>query len=584
MQGLSHFVIITSSAKTARRPNWCSKTAPSIFLSIVVLGTEVTLASSIDSERSVSRGMPQHCCVPLCSSNSSKNVDGDRVGFHSFPSDPDLLKRWIINIRRDVSEHFSLNAHTKVCSLHFEEDDFHPGHERRDPSKKATTQLRRKLKPTAVPTVFAWSRPKRKPPTERSISSACPAKRPRPCQTSQPVHEISPPLEEIEVDGESSGRSVSQSDADAHDGEGSSVHERTHAHCECVDELKLQVELLEAEKAQLQATCDGLRKENDNLRTAPWQARKFSIERVKDDDKLVSFYTGFSSYLMFLACFNFLKRSAEVMRGWKGSATCPDDVDQHGQKPGRKSKLSLEEQFFLVMVRLRLGLFEVDLADRFGVHPSTVSRIIITWLNLMYVKFQQLPAWLSRRKINRLMPPCFKKWYPTTRVIIDCTEFFINTPSSLARQSATWSSYKEHNTVKCLIGIAPHGHVTFVSPVFEGSISDRAITEQSNLLELLERGDSVMADKGFDIQDILITRGVKLNIPPFKQGERQMLPEEIASTKKIAAIRIHVERKMQRIKSFRILSREIDNSMFDCVEQLVFVCAMLTNFQSPLVS
>ena len=110
----------------------------------MVLGTEVTLASSIDSERSVSRGMPQHCCVPLCSSNSSKNVDGDRVGFHSFPSDPDLLKRWNINIRRDVSEHFSLNAHTKVCSLHFEEDDFHPGHERRDPSKKATTQLRRK--------------------------------------------------------------------------------------------------------------------------------------------------------------------------------------------------------------------------------------------------------------------------------------------------------------------------------------------------------------------------------------------------------------------------------------------------------
>ena len=90
---------------------------------------------------------------------------------------------------------------------------------------------------------------------------------------------------------------------------------RTHTVSECVDELKLQVELLEAEKAQLQATCDGLRKENDNLRTAPWQARKFSIERVKDDYKLVSFYTGFSSYLMFLACFNFLKRSAEVMRG-----------------------------------------------------------------------------------------------------------------------------------------------------------------------------------------------------------------------------------------------------------------------------
>ena len=68
--------------------------------------------------------------------------------------------------------------------------------------------------------------------------------------------------------------------------------------------------------------------------------------------------------------------------------------------------------------------------------------------------------------------------------------------------------------------------------VFEGSISDRAITEQSGLLPLLERGDSVTADKGFDIQDMLIVHGVLLNLPPFKQGDRQMCPEDVASTKK----------------------------------------------------
>ena len=70
--------------------------------------------------------MPRHCCVPECSSNSRKNSDdGQTVGFHSFPSDPDLLKRWIVNIRRDVSEHFSLNAYTKVCSLHFQKESFY---------------------------------------------------------------------------------------------------------------------------------------------------------------------------------------------------------------------------------------------------------------------------------------------------------------------------------------------------------------------------------------------------------------------------------------------------------------------------
>ena len=85
---------------------------------------------------------------------------------------------------------------------------------------------------------------------------------------------------------------------------------------------------------------------------------------------------------MFMACFNFLESSAKVMRTWKGSSTTPETFEQHGTKHGYKPKLSLIEQFFLVMVRLRLGLGEVDLAQRFKVSQPTVSCIIVTWLNL----------------------------------------------------------------------------------------------------------------------------------------------------------------------------------------------------------
>ena len=163
-------------------------------------------------------------------------------------------------------------------------------------------------------------------------------------------------------------------------------------------------------------------------------------------------------------------------------------------------------------------------------------------------------------------------------------EFVINTPDSLVRQSATFSDYKSHNTVKCLIGIAPHGHVTFVSPVFEGSASDRQIVEESGLLELLERGDSIMAGKGFKIQDLCAGIGVKVNIPPLRQGDRQMMPSDVATTKKIASVQIHVERKMQLIKCFAILSGELSNAMFDIIGQIILVCAMLTNFQGALVA
>ena len=62
--------------------------------------------------------------------------------------------------------------------------------------------------------------------------------------------------------------------------------------------------------------------------------------------------------------------------------------------------------------------------------------------------------------------------YPTTRVIIDCTEIFIRTPSSLNIQS-TWSSYKHHNTFKGLIGVSPTGACISVSSLYTGGISDK---------------------------------------------------------------------------------------------------------------
>ena len=428
---------------------------------------------------------------------------------------------------------------------------------------------RSKLKGNAIPTKFFWSTParSRKAPT---------------------VRETLPPRKCRKVDGTPSGSSegAEENVNEASYEETQIDDDSTHQHCSCVNTLNAEKEVLKTENAKLSDKCASLEEEVDTLKAANLElgSHVFSFGQIKHQDKLVKYYTGFSTGLMFMACFNFLESSAKVMRTWKGSSTTPEIWEQHGSKRGSKPKLSLIEQFFLVMVRLRLGLGEVDLAQRFKVSQSTVSRTIITWLNLMYHKFHQLPVWLSRHKITKLMPPCFKKWYPSTRIIIDCTEFFINTPSSLTRQSSTWSAYKHHNTVKVLIGIAPHGHVTFVSNVFEGSISDQAITEQSGLLECLEHGDSVMADKGFDIKDLLLQYGVRLNIPPFRQGEMQMTPEDLMSTKKIAGVRIHVERKMQRIKSYKILAGEIDNTLFDLLEQLVFVCAVLTNFEGALVA
>ena len=104
------------------------------------------------------------------------------------------------------------------------------------------------------------------------------------------------------------------------------------------------------------------------------------------------------------------------------------------------------------------------------------------------------------------------------------------------------------------------------------------------LLGRLEHGDSVMVDKGFEIQHLLSGLGVRLNIPPFRQGQRQFTPDELTKTKKIAAVRIHVERAIQRLKQFKLLTGVMPNTLWDVAEQLVFVAAVLCDFQPGLAA
>ena len=70
-------------------------------------------------------------------------------------------------------------------------------------------------------------------------------------------------------------------------------------------------------------------------------------------------------------------------------------------------------------------------------------------------------------------------------------------------------------------------------------------------------GISVMADRGFTIKDILNDIGVKLNLPPFTDGRKQLPPEEISEGRKVASVCIHVERTIGRMKSFNILKHTI---------------------------
>ena len=87
-----------------------------------------------------------------------------------------------------------------------------------------------------------------------------------------------------------------------------------------------------------------------------------------------------------------------------------------------------------------------------------------------------------------------------------------------------------------------------VSQLYEGSISDKEIVNRSGLLneKLWSDNDSIMADRGFTITDLLKPINVKLNIPSFLCGREQLTKDEVKESQTIASVRIHVERAIQK--------------------------------------
>ena len=178
----------------------------------------------------------------------------------------------------------------------------------------------------------------------------------------------------------------------------------------------------------------------------------------------------------------------------------------------KKPTLSVEDQFFLTLIKLRLHPPHQELSILFGINDKEVSCIFVTWINFIYLQWSEVNWWPSRELVSYFMPSDFQSKYPKTRLIVDGTECPINKPIQPIAQQSTFSSYKNRNTIKVVVGCSPGGLISFISPAFGGSTSDRQIVEKTALPKLFEANDEVMADKGFNVEDMFIPYKVEVNI------------------------------------------------------------------------
>lgn len=95
--------------------------------------------------------MTRSCAAIGCTKSSKKAVCREKkISFHSFPlKNAELLRTWLVNIKRD---HFTPTKNHLICSEHFEESDF----------VYQPFTHRRELRKGAVPTLFSFTKPRKK--------------------------------------------------------------------------------------------------------------------------------------------------------------------------------------------------------------------------------------------------------------------------------------------------------------------------------------------------------------------------------------------------------------------------------------
>lgn len=291
------------------------------------------------------------------------------------------------------------------------------------------------------------------------------------------------------------------------------------------------------------------------------------INKFVDDPKGLKYYTGCESLPRFFSILHSLGPAAHQLTYW-------EDI---------KPKLVVHDQLLLTLMKIRTYKPNFELSRYFDIPENEVRAIFVTWIRFMSLQWREIDIWPDKELIQFYAPCDFKKKFPSTRLVIDGVEIPIKKPSKPVSQQATFSTYKNRNTAKALVGITPGGMVSYVSDCYGGSTSDRQIVERGSLLNKTEPGDSIMADKGFNVQDLFEASNVIINIPTFFRKKNRMNNETVLRDRKISSKRVHVERVIGLAKTYKILTHPLNTSETLLSSDILFICFMLANFRQCIV-
>lgn len=203
------------------------------------------------------------------------------------------------------------------------------------------------------------------------------------------------------------------------------------------------------------------------------------------------FYTGLASHTDFLFVLHSLGPAAYHLRYLYNQV----------------QNLAVENQLFLTLIKLRQNKTNYELSRSFGISKTTVDNIWITCVNFMARQFKEINFGPDRDTVNLFSTVTFFKNFPLQDLLLMALKSLSKNQNPLLLNNLPSQLIKTEILLMCLL--VPHLVDLYISPAYGGSTSDREIVELNPLTNICEPGDSVMSDKGFNVQDLFAPKNVK---------------------------------------------------------------------------
>ncbi len=320
-----------------------------------------------------------------------------------------------------------------------------------------------------------------------------------------------------------------------------------------------------------------------------------SMARLKSDDALgdkCKELTGWPDRASFVALWKYVNGGEHNITDLATQYRSDRPLGEGVTRQSRRRKFTREDAFFYFWFVMKTGVDDSAAAPLFGISAATAhrSRLEMTHIMHEHICRECRPPTASEVYLNQ-DPKVEAVYGAKPYALLDATEIPVQVPSASSAHRAMYSSYKSHTTAKFLIAISADGLVAFCSDGYGGRCSDKAVVENSGILDAIASAGvdvqlpngkraplHVLVDKGFDDCMMLACRkNIKLDAPTRKFNGQPFTDGDKIGDRAISAIRVHVERAMGSLKRWKAMrgGTTIQHlSLLHMEVRIVTVCAV----------